>query len=315
MATLGARSGGSNEARVPCPLCGGLIHPIAGKCKHCKADLSSYRAQRPHANAQLPSLGAVAQAVAAHAVAPASAPVAVPPIASPAPSNGHQPVTTPDPQAVLASPWAPPQPSSAYAPAPVVVPGQPPPSLAAMHEQAAQPILPQRPTGMSWTHMQKQAPQPSPWRSWPMLVIILAMVAIVAAVVIMVWPSDKKADAKSGLGSPPASDHMNTKPSTSNDDPWGPSSSQLDPPASSGAKRPVLAQISEHACNRVLACSDHALPGVCDGAAPSTVPAACQPAASKCMAHIDSISCSSMSSDALEGLLAQVPECVEAIHC
>ena len=35
---------GPSDARVPCPLCGGLIHPIAGKCKHCKADLTAHRA-------------------------------------------------------------------------------------------------------------------------------------------------------------------------------------------------------------------------------------------------------------------------------
>jgi hypothetical protein len=47
---------GPSDARVPCPLCGGLIHPIAGKCKHCKADLTAYRAARPAANAALPPL-------------------------------------------------------------------------------------------------------------------------------------------------------------------------------------------------------------------------------------------------------------------
>src|SRR5215467_11037283 len=46
----------ARDARVPCPLCGGLIHPIAGKCKHCKADLSAYRAARPAANTPLPAL-------------------------------------------------------------------------------------------------------------------------------------------------------------------------------------------------------------------------------------------------------------------
>src|SRR5215468_11730384 len=46
----------ARDARIPCPLCGGLIHPIAGKCKHCKADLSAYRAARPAAAAPLPAL-------------------------------------------------------------------------------------------------------------------------------------------------------------------------------------------------------------------------------------------------------------------
>src|SRR4051812_23007406 len=53
-----AASGRPNpaDARVPCPLCGGLIHPIAGKCKHCKGDLSALRGARPSAVASLPSL-------------------------------------------------------------------------------------------------------------------------------------------------------------------------------------------------------------------------------------------------------------------
>ena len=27
------------DPRVACPVCGGLVHPVAGKCKHCKTDL------------------------------------------------------------------------------------------------------------------------------------------------------------------------------------------------------------------------------------------------------------------------------------
>lgn len=32
------------EPRTSCPACGGQIHPIAGRCKHCKADLTRLRA-------------------------------------------------------------------------------------------------------------------------------------------------------------------------------------------------------------------------------------------------------------------------------
>ncbi|MBK9034698.1 MAG: hypothetical protein IPL61_26105 [Myxococcales bacterium] len=28
--------------RVPCPLCRQPIHPIAGRCRHCKVDLTRY---------------------------------------------------------------------------------------------------------------------------------------------------------------------------------------------------------------------------------------------------------------------------------
>jgi len=31
------------DARTSCPVCGGSIHPVAGRCKHCKADLVKLR--------------------------------------------------------------------------------------------------------------------------------------------------------------------------------------------------------------------------------------------------------------------------------
>ena len=52
------------DARVPCPLCGGLIHPVAGRCKHCKQDLSAHRGARPQAQTALPSLANAAVVVA-----------------------------------------------------------------------------------------------------------------------------------------------------------------------------------------------------------------------------------------------------------
>lgn len=45
------------EARIPCPQCGGPIHPVAGRCKHCKTDLAALRTGKPSAQAALPSLG------------------------------------------------------------------------------------------------------------------------------------------------------------------------------------------------------------------------------------------------------------------
>lgn len=49
---------------MPCPLCGGLIHPVAGRCKHCKQDLAATRAGRPAAAAPLPALQQAAAPVA-----------------------------------------------------------------------------------------------------------------------------------------------------------------------------------------------------------------------------------------------------------
>lgn len=37
----------ASEGRVPCPACGGLIHPVAGRCKHCKQDVAALRAGAP----------------------------------------------------------------------------------------------------------------------------------------------------------------------------------------------------------------------------------------------------------------------------
>ncbi|MBA2543681.1 MAG: hypothetical protein H0V17_28825 [Deltaproteobacteria bacterium] len=45
------------EARIACPQCGGLIHPVAGRCKHCKADLAAVRGGKPQSASTLPSLG------------------------------------------------------------------------------------------------------------------------------------------------------------------------------------------------------------------------------------------------------------------
>lgn len=63
---------GVADARVPCPLCGGLIHPVAGRCKHCKQDLTAHRAGKPAASTALPAL------IAAAAVPEPSRPVLPP---------------------------------------------------------------------------------------------------------------------------------------------------------------------------------------------------------------------------------------------
>lgn len=106
----------ARDGRVPCPLCGGLLHPIAGKCKHCKADLTAYRAVRPAADAPLPALSQPAapavnghhvHAPIAHAVAmpAAAAAVAIGPLAYAA-----QPVLPPRPSTRMHT--APPAPSA-----------------------------------------------------------------------------------------------------------------------------------------------------------------------------------------------------------
>src|SRR6185436_3118311 len=158
---------GPSDARVPCPLCGGLVHPIAGKCKHCKAELTGYQAARPAASTPLPSL---------HKSAPAAAP-------TPSAGNGHGPQTNGH---------------AAHAPI----------AAAIATAQEIQPVLPPRPTTRSHT----AEPVASAWRSWPVLVIVLAMIAIVVAVVLMVWPSAaaRAGDPGKRLQPPPAPERMPT---------------------------------------------------------------------------------------------------------
>ena len=93
----------------------------------------------------------------------------------------------------------------------------------------AAPILPPRQTGRSIN-----AQQPRSWKSWPMLVIVLASIAIVVAVVMMVWPP-AQADAGRHVTQPPAPERMETNPlpppgagNSNGADPWG-GHSQADP--------------------------------------------------------------------------------------
>ncbi|HTJ44608.1 MAG TPA: hypothetical protein VL463_21030 [Kofleriaceae bacterium] len=96
---LAARS--SAEPRTACPVCGGSIHPIAGKCKHCKTDLVKLRRQQQGAAgtpppARLPYGGAIGQ--------PARAPTA--PVV-PINGNAHSapvPMPMPMPAPVIIAP-------------------------------------------------------------------------------------------------------------------------------------------------------------------------------------------------------------------
>ena len=305
-----ARPGSSHpgDARVPCPLCGGLIHPIAGRCKHCKADLTSYRAARPAAAAPLPALG------------------------QPSPANGH--------------------------------PGHGGPLPAAAHA-----VLPPRPTAAGTT----ARPTGRAWRSWPVLVIVLATVAIVAAAVLMVWPAGHRRDSKKALQPPPAPERMDTQtpaiipgsdprpprapsPSSAPDDPWAtPNRTPSDPPPSAGpapadpsaqndddsddtdALDPIAppAQAGHRApldrrstlvlamtlrlCHKVVECgnADPMMQSACDAIAgmSDALPASC-PAAERCLRRIDAMTCSSRP-DATQpfALLAQFRDCADAARC
>jgi hypothetical protein len=76
------------NARVPCPFCGGFVHPVAGRCKHCKQDLSTSRVRPRPGPIALPAL---ASPLVGH---PPASPVAFPvvlPVAAYAVDTGMMP--------------------------------------------------------------------------------------------------------------------------------------------------------------------------------------------------------------------------------
>jgi hypothetical protein len=317
-------------------MCGGLIHPIAGKCKHCKGDLAGLRGGRPAAAQQLPSI------IATNGATPISNGHA----------NGHSPYSgnhTPTNGA---------NGHSAYAPVPmaaqhVAMPMQ----LARHYEEHSAPILPPRPTGRQAI---PNGPRAAWWKSWPLIVILLAVVAIVTAVVLMVWPPGKSAAAE---GEPtkankmlPTPERMETNPlpprsdnspPAKSGDPWNdnqpgakidipddpdddlagggtaPGGAQPQPPrgrspiTGGGA---VMLEVSLHFCDRAATCSnDTLLQALCDQTKSSMKifdvqpPTSCQ-SRTKCLEHVDALDCSlDFTTSALTQLTTKVQDCVEAI--
>ena len=312
-------------------MCGGLIHPIAGRCKHCKHDLTTVRGARPAAVASLPSL--IAQQTQ-QAPRPHANGVHVNGM------NGH----------AAPAPYVDMQPVSQAAPV-----------LPAAIADDARPILPPRPTGRM-----QASPQSSSawWRSWPLIVIVLAGIAIVVAVVLMVWPpgtKDAGAPSQGRLAPAPAPERMETNPLPPPSakgttpqppaDPWSPKPSDPPPPApqpqpddpavvdpDDDLKDPfsggsgtfgglsgtgaVIMSMMRHACDRATTCgfSDDRIKQYCQMVKdmPATPPSAsCADAAKKCFEHIDQMSCSAGFDD-LQDVTAvtyKFKDCVEAMSC
>jgi hypothetical protein len=175
-----ARPASPADARVACPTCGGLIHPVAGRCKHCKTDLSAAHATRlaRHAAPQvaaLPALGGAAAAAAAPAPGPA------------APS----------------SPWAPPQAGAAPADAtrPLAPFSEVPVPVSGRVGETPRPL-----PGGSGTASTEEAPGVSRWVWW---VVGISAVVIIVMIVVLVWPQGKKSTAPR-VGA--AGDSMSTSP-------------------------------------------------------------------------------------------------------
>jgi hypothetical protein len=292
---------------VPCPLCGGLIHPVAGRCKHCKEDLTQFRTGRPQAAATLPALNGARTAVAAQTATPAYIPG----------TNGHAPAISGAPTAVV------------------------PPA----HE-GSQPILPPRPTGRS---MRAQQPRAA-WKSWPMLVIGVAVIAIVVAVVIMILPQDRPRAGARKLPPTPAPERMETNPlppKASQIDPWSqpdrqaapapvPPPRQAPPPApddpddlfgglngagglsGGGGAAAVMLHVVDKVCVKLKDCPDldqTLISMTCDQlkAFPKPpLPANC-PAAQRCLDAVDGMSCNSATGTSPLTVMYQISECTAAL--
>jgi len=276
-----------DDGRIPCPLCGGLVHPVAGRCKHCKQDLAALRTGRAAAATPLPPL--------IH-------------------NNGTSgPVANAMPQMI-----------TAIAPNPIAIP------QAAYNPGPSGTVLPPRMTGRSAA----VRPAKSSWKSWPMLVIVLASVAIVVAVVMMVWPPGQTDQGRKMLSQPPAPERMETDPlpppgagNTNGADPWG-GHSQADPPKAPvtpratpdplppkpqapdpqdpfGSSDPfagltsvsggaVFQAVLVHACTKLKSCPnpDDTVTTMCDAFAmfPKAPPPKCD-AATRCFDAIDKMDC------------------------
>lgn len=278
------------------------MHPIAGRCKHCRADLAEARGIRPAAAAALPALAGSGSA-----------------------RRDATPVPAPSPIRALAQAAA-----------------------------EAQPILPPRQTGRMQTPKQ---PQSSLLRNWPVLVIILAGLAITAAVVIMVWPASSTAKADSRLAPPPAPERMDTNPlpphssltpptapsapgAPNGNDPWNNTAPDVDdidpadPLAGPFATKPgatgnagvfggitggpaLMFSVFEHACSRMTSCGNSQLASVCTtmNQAFGSVPAPTCAAAQRCLERIDQLDCNAGLSTQADVMSAMgtIEDCTDAM--
>ncbi len=310
----------ARDARIPCPLCGGLIHPIAGRCKHCKADLSAYRAARPAASAPLPALqpstttGNGASGPIAHAVA-------MPPAA--------QAILPPGPRAPTGQPAG-----SAWRSWPMVV------IVVAMMAIVAAVVL------MVWPTSHGEAgkplpPPPAPERMNTQTPPITPKIDTRPA------PGRAPADPSGGphasapsapaapagpAGADSGDDPSPADPVASDDDPAADDAvgSPAPPPApprrghrtlSLNAGGMLQVTMAARLCRKLVQCgtTDATMKTMCEQIASlgiSSAPPASCPAAARCLRHIDLMGCTSQP-DALQlgMLMMQFSDCVSAMRC
>lgn len=160
----------ATDPRISCPVCRAPVHPIAGRCKHCKADLVRVRGGTTGAGetpVAIPTIGAGG--------APAAAPLPLPSgragAAMPALTGAAAPQPGGPPPAGSAStmattlPSTPSPGSTAPAPRPLPGPGASPTSVGGATRSRSR----------GWG------------QRWPLLVAVLAAVAILASLAVLVF--------------------------------------------------------------------------------------------------------------------------------
>lgn len=312
---------GASDARVPCPLCGGLIHPIAGRCKHCKADLTAYRAARPAASAPLPALQR-APADSRHASGPAASAASAVPAGTAA---GHAVIAHAGSHPVL-----PPRPQDSYpAPTPVTSTWRSWPVLVILVATAAilvavvlmvwpaQRADPAGPAGK-----RARTPPPAPERmdtqSQPVAPKLVPKLAPPS-------PAPPQAAPQPDITPDPWSGNQVTPPDPGPEDynppaPEDPERALGGPQVLPDARSAVMFAMAERLCRKMVQCGNHdtMMKSLCDSITHSGVapPSHC-PAADRCLRHIDAMSCGSQDADLtqLSALFAQFTDCADAIRC
>lgn len=321
MATTARSQPGTSEVRIPCPVCAQPVHPVAGRCKHCKTDLVKLRESRGVRAPRLDpaSLGAV--------------PVMAPSPFAPAPMAG---------MAAGVAAAAPRLDAVDATPTPMPVP-------AAMSLGDGELIEPAPPVRKS---------------RWPLIVMLLAGVAIVVCLALLLGGdeparaggSSKRSGAGGGM---PAPDRMDTMPAPPvptpmqpapdlrnpfddpaptpdpTPDPNNPFNNPTPPPSPPrGGAVPTAEEFSEaviqHGCDRLKSCGmDQTIGMICSAA--DTLGLAdytkelvrsgrCTydpAAAGECLAAIDGFQCTggTLDFDQLSKTFLSIGSCARALSC
>jgi hypothetical protein len=215
--------------------------------------------------------------------------------------------------------------------------------------EPSQAILPPRPTGRT---VAAQKPSPSLWGSWPIIVIIIALLAIGVAVALLVWPRSHD-EGKHGLVPPPAPERMETNPlppppspPASSDpssgphsqvvprptpDPVPPPPQQIQPDDDLNGPDPtpfgpgpiphvdfLYTAIGKY-CDKLKACpgaDQDELSSACDmvSALPKQPAPAC-PAAKRCLEHIEHLTCSQAIAGNPMSTVMIFQDCAAAMSC